>query len=115
MNEKFNFKQPEGRGSTNIGAPTGQVTSVLLPALLDMKAAKSLKELLTPHLSNPSAISLDASAVIRMSTACMQIIVAFVRTQRRATIPVRLDRPSLVFSQAATLLGVMTYLEEANP
>ena len=57
---------------------------VALPAELSIAAAAALHARLMPLVASPAQVVLDASAVLRVHTAPMQVLVAFCRTRAGA-------------------------------
>lgn len=82
-----------------------------LPADLDIEQAAALKALLTPHLAEPTPVTLDASDVARIHTAAMQLFCMFCSDRRSAGRETRWATPSPALRSAAALLGVTTLLQ----
>ncbi len=76
-----------------------------VPATLDLTAARDLRERLTAMLSG-KAIVLDMSAVERMSTPCMQVLLAAGRSADAAKVSFQIVDASDVFRAAVTDLGL---------
>lgn len=79
---------------------------VELPSALELRFSKSLKETLVEALAAAKPLRIDAAAVERISTACIQILIAFVEAARQAEISVTFCRPSASFSSALDNLGL---------
>ncbi len=77
-----------------------------LSPVLDLLAAVPLCEELRTHLGSEDLLELDGSAVERVSTACLQIIVTASITARSQGAALRLVTPSPVLSQAIADLGL---------
>lgn len=58
---------------------------ILLPEILDISAFEALKAQLQKAESQKSAVQLNASKVERLTTPCMQLILAFMRGEGKKT------------------------------
>jgi chemotaxis protein CheX len=85
-----------------------------LPPLLDLRAAKPLKESLSPFLVRGQPLAIDASAVTKMSTACAQVLVSFAIIAKKYAMPVSFHSASPIFTQALVLLGLSAFFEETR-
>ncbi len=84
---------------------------VVLEPILDLRAAGSLKSTLQQGLVRGQPLVIDASAVSRMSTACVQVFTAAVlETQKRGAALV-LRKSSNVFDAAFANLGLAAILD----
>jgi anti-anti-sigma regulatory factor len=81
-----------------------------LPSTLDLLAATPLREVLRAHLENGSAIVLDGSKVERVSTACLQVLLAAALVARRRGGSFHLNAPSPALFDAVTDLGLIPHL-----
>ncbi len=79
---------------------------ISLPAILDMRHARALKVSLDGIAQR--AVEIDGSNVARLSTGCIQVLVAFLRMRSQAGSPVIIRHPSPAFLQAFTDLGLDT-------
>lgn len=79
---------------------------VELPPALELRTAQSLKQALLEALARAGPLRIDAAAVVRVSTACVQILVAFVEAARQAGISVAFRHPSPPFLNALESLGL---------
>jgi anti-anti-sigma regulatory factor len=79
---------------------------IALPAILDMRNARALKVWLDGIA--PRAVEIDGSNVARLSTGCIQVLVAFLRLRSQAGSPVTIRHPSPAFLQAFNDLGLDT-------
>jgi len=77
---------------------------ITLPAILDMRHARPLKVSLDGI--SPRAVEIDGSNVARLSTGCIQVLVAFLRMRSQAGSPVTIRHPSPALLQAFTDLGL---------
>ena len=80
-------------------------TAVVLPADCRMAAAASLQERLLEVLESPS-VALDGSAVERMDTATLQVLVLFFRETRACGNTVSWLGASAILHEAASTLGL---------
>lgn len=87
-------------------------THFALHSLLDMKAARPLKEQLQAALKVGRPVVIDASLVERVSTACVQILSAFALTAAEAGTPVKLVLPSQSLRDAFESLGLGASLQQ---
>ena len=69
--------------SSDLATMTGPVT-ISLPSILDITAAAELKRNLLEALASGSSISINASAVQRVTTPCLQILAAAARSVAQA-------------------------------
>ncbi|MDP8998447.1 MAG: STAS domain-containing protein [Pseudomonadota bacterium] len=86
----------------------------LLPQL-DLRAAKPLKDQLMPLLGKSGHLYIEAGEVTKVSTACVQVLVAFVIAARNAAQPLSFSTKSPAFSQSFALLGLSEFIEEFHP
>lgn len=77
----------------------------ILPSVLDLTGAQSLRDTLVALLGNGSVL-LDASAVERMSTPCAQVLLAAARAADLAGSSFQLVSASDVFRAALADLGL---------
>ncbi|NJM55175.1 MAG: STAS domain-containing protein [Verrucomicrobiae bacterium] len=91
--------------TANSAAP-GEPIEFALPSILDMRQARALK--LSLDGVGARAVVLDGAAVTRLSTGCIQVLVAFVRTRSHVGLPVTLRHPSPAMLQAFADLGLDT-------
>jgi phospholipid transport system transporter-binding protein len=97
------------KSRTKVGlAPqaTASVTTVL-PANCTIRDIGILHDCLR---SAPPDSLLDGSAVQRIDTAGLQLLVAFSQERRMANLPVALQSASAAISDAASLMGLMSAL-----
>jgi chemotaxis protein CheX len=78
----------------------------LLPQILDLTQAKSLRDSLAAQLAG-HAVVLDAGAVERMSTPCAQVLLAAARAAGSADASFRIINASAVFRTALADLGLV--------
>jgi chemotaxis protein CheX len=85
-----------------------------LPPVLDMRAARQLKSNLRTVLASRGPCVIDAEAVDRVCTACIQILAAFFEAARRDGIAVVLLRPSQAFAESLDALGLSVVRKQWN-
>jgi chemotaxis protein CheX len=78
--------------------------SLVLPSILDLKAATPLVETLLPLRG--SDLLLDASNVERLGGQCLQVLVSAVATWQADGFPLEFAKPSDVFIEGLAVLGV---------
>ena len=92
-----------------------ETLSLSLDPVLDLRAAGPLKILFQQGLGRGLPLALDASAVGRVSTACVQVLTALVlETQKRGTALV-LKKSSPAFDAAFVNLGLADILKSIKP
>jgi chemotaxis protein CheX len=80
---------------------------ITLPAVADLVEAGPLKAQIEQHLVAGSGLQLDASAVQRISSPCLQVLVAGVTAFSKAGGPsLVIAEPSPAFLETATALGL---------
>jgi len=81
---------------------------VRLPAVLDLAAANDLRDSLQDVLNRDDAteIILKAAGVERVSTACVQVILATAAAAKAAAHRLEVEAPSEQLSDAFRLLGL---------
>jgi anti-anti-sigma regulatory factor len=84
--------------------------SLSLESVLDMRAVVALKDTLLLGLAQNRQLIIDASAVGRMSTACVQVLTAFIVETQKASIPLVFTKTSASFDAAFTNLGLADVL-----
>ena len=98
-------------GSGSLSAELAGVVKINLPASLDMKAARPLKKELQSVLDSGSACLIDALSVHRVSTGCIQVLVAFLAAMKTAGRTAKLMNPSEALMAACKDVGLPTILE----
>ena len=78
----------------------------LLPTSLDLLGAKSLCHQLQAKVVSAQPILLDGSRVERISTPCIQILIAALKSAEARGTPFRLSNPSNVLAEALVDLGL---------
>ncbi len=86
-----------------------------LEPVLDMRVATPLKDMLLQGLAQKRNLIIDASAVSRMSTACVQVLAAFILETQKTNTSLVISRMSPVFESAFTNLGLGGILEAVKP
>lgn len=90
----------------------GRPTPFPLPAILDPVAAAPLADGLRAALGAGSGLTIDASAVERLSTPAVQVLLAAARSCEQADRPFRIRRPTDAFAAALTDLGLAGRMAE---
>ncbi|MBF0335411.1 MAG: STAS domain-containing protein [Alphaproteobacteria bacterium] len=90
----------------------GKPTPFPLPAILDPVAAAPLADGLRAALGAGDGLTIDASAVERLSTPAAQVLLAAARSCEQADRPFRVRRPAAAFTAALTDLGLASSLKE---
>jgi chemotaxis protein CheX len=86
--------------------------SVVLPAVADLTEAGPLKQNLEKALASGTGLTVDASAVQRISSPCLQVLVAGVAAFAKAGgAALSISNPSEAFRETASVLGLMNALE----
>jgi anti-anti-sigma regulatory factor len=85
--------------------PTGK--SLVLPAILDLNGAMQLKQDLQEARASGEAISVDASQVQRLSSLCLQLLLA-AKYDSSPTVEMSFDAYSDSFREMVTGLGLGT-------
>jgi len=88
-------------------------TDLALAAILDLRAAKALKDMLAAGLSGPGPVRIDAGAVTRLSTAAIQVLAAFLAAMGRAKRRVTIVKPSPAFVAGFEILGLSSLIQPA--
>jgi anti-anti-sigma regulatory factor len=86
--------------------------SVVLPAVADLTEAGPLKLCFEQALASGSGLTVDASAVQRISSPCLQVliagVIAFAKAGGTALV---IENPSDEFRETVSVLGLMNALE----
>ena len=90
----------------------GNTAKIVLPEILDFSAAGSLKTALEGALSGGRSFKLDAKNVERLSTPCVQVLIAAERAMKAADVPFTLSKPSDAFIDTFNDLGVFSHLKQ---
>lgn len=81
-----------------------------LPAELDLGAAEPLRAALARAIDTGTALGIDGAAVERISTACLQVLLATARAAERGGLGFRILNPSQVLSDAVRDLALQDHL-----
>lgn len=84
------------------------VNTLTLPAVLDLKAAASLKADIQAHAGSP--LDLDVSKVERIGGLCLQVLLAAAEAWKAAGHPFRLVHPTDAARTDARLMGAQHLL-----
>jgi ABC-type transporter Mla MlaB component len=103
-------RKPVRRRSTRTAAAPRSALATDGPLVLEpectLAGAMQLRDALCARLPQPGAVLLDAAAVVRIDTAALQLLAAFVRDRRLAGGPVQWLGVSQELTDAARLLGM---------
>lgn len=86
-----------------------------LPADCGIAQAEALRDRLAPLRTMEAPVRLDASAVERISTACLQLLVALFRERAEAGYSSALQTPSAPLAEAVAWLGLSASLPIVAP
>ena len=93
-------------------AGEGGSDGVVLSAVADLSQAGPLKTRLEEALASGTGVTVDASAVQRISSPCLQVLVAGVTTFAKAGgAALVIKEPSEAFRETASVLGLLNALE----
>lgn len=85
---------------------------VILPAVADLMQAGPLKEQLLQSLNAGTSVTIDASCVQRLSSPCLQVLVAGKQSFAKAGgASLVIANPSDAFRETVSVLGLMDALE----
>lgn len=90
----------------------GKTSKIALPEILDFSAAESLKVALQKALDVGKPFTLYAENVTRLSTPCLQVLLAAERAMKAADQPFKLAKPSDAFIDTFNDLGVYSHLKQ---
>lgn len=96
-------------GSDN-PAPAAQAQTIVLNAVQNIQAVSQLHAQFLQALGRSNKIDIDASAVIRIDTATLQLLLILKQTAIKQQKEVSIDFPSDNFIEAAKLLGLSEVL-----
>ncbi len=85
---------------------------VTLPAVADLTQAGPLKEQLMQSFAAGASVTVDASSVQRLSSPCLQVLVAGKQSFAKAGgASLVIANPSVAFRETVSVLGLMDALE----
>ena len=85
---------------------------VTLPAVADLTYAGPLKEQLMQSFTAGTSVTIDASSVQRLSSPCLQVLVAGKQSFAKAGgASLVISKPSVAFRETVSVLGLMDALE----
>ncbi len=90
----------------------GKTAKIALPEVLDLSTAAPLKTALAAALEGDRPIVVDAGRVIRLSTPCLQVLIAAERAMKAADVAFTLANPSDAFVDTFNDLGVFSHLKQ---
>jgi len=85
--------------------------SVLLPAVVDLPQAAKLKAQLERGLARGKGVTIDGAAVRRISSPCLQVLLAGMDAFAKAGgPPMKIVSPSAAFLETVSVLGLQDAL-----
>lgn len=87
-----------------------RVTRVVLAPDLGIATVTELKDALAAALAKGAPVAVDASAVARVDTAALQLLMAFTRAMQDAGAALEWRAPSEAFARSAGRLGLLAAL-----
>lgn len=91
---------------------TDDGAEIELASVMDMRAAEPLKTTMLEALAAQRPLSIKADAVDRMSTPCIQVLIAAATAMQRTEMPFKLTGPSDAFIDAFNDLGLFPVLKQ---
>ncbi|MHC4447657.1 MAG: STAS domain-containing protein [Planctomycetota bacterium] len=85
-----------------------------LGSVLDIRAAEPLRDVLRRAISKGGPLALDAGSVDRMSTPCIQILIAAAAAVKEAETTFTIVGPSDTFIESFNELGLFPVLKQWN-
>lgn len=95
---------------STLEANEGSGASFVLPPVLDLPAAAPLKSRLLEALEKGNSLVIDAGAVQRITTPCLQVLASVAKTGEAGGTSVRFHNVPEAFAEAARLLGLSQVL-----
>jgi anti-anti-sigma regulatory factor len=95
--------------SSIAAARSHSMPSMVLPAILDMRAVRALKASLDDMFATPGSCQINGEAVARLSTGSIQVLAAFFNTMASAKRTVVLVRPSPALTEGFKSLGLSSF------
>ena len=93
------------------GTGNTSIDSVLLPAVVDLSQASELVAQLQRGLASGCEMTIDGSAVRRISSPCLEVLVAGMNAFAKTGGPsMRIVNPSAAFLETVTTLGLTDVL-----
>jgi chemotaxis protein CheX len=92
-----------------------ETLGVTLEPILDLRAAGPLKSILQQSLVRGQPLVIDASAVSRMSTACVQVFTAAILETQKSGAVLFIRKSSNTFDAAFANLGLAAILDTVKP
>ncbi len=90
----------------------GKTARIALPEILDFGTAEPLKAALEKALAGGRPLKLDAGKVERLSTPCLQVLIAAEQAMKSADIALTLAAPSDAFIDTFNDLGAFSHLKQ---
>jgi len=99
---------------TTPSAPRPRAGRLALARTCTLAEAQGLKTSLAGLLRNVNPVTIAVDAVERIDTASLQLLAAFARERRSASLEVRWSGQSAAFGEAVRLLGIEGLLAPAS-
>jgi len=94
-----------------VAAGASQITVLALPADCTARGAGNLKTSLVDRLETAACVGIDVTAVERVDTVCLQLLVAFARDRQKAGRDLEWQGRSAAFTEAVDVLGLASILD----
>ncbi|NVJ97629.1 MAG: STAS domain-containing protein [Alphaproteobacteria bacterium] len=85
---------------------------LVLTEILDISAGDPLKAEMCEQLAKKETLTVNASRVRKISTPCVQVLIAAGIEAERLGLAFHITRPSSVFSDSFQNLGLSEYLDQ---
>jgi len=89
---------------------TDDATQLKLAATMDLRAAEPLLHSMQEAMGQGGKLVVDAAAVDRLSTPCVQVLITALQHMEQNTMPFVIKSPSEAFVSAFDDLGLFSYL-----
>lgn len=90
----------------------GDGSQITLPSVLDLRAAEPLKTVFEEAIAGGRPLTVDAEAVDRLSTPCIQVLIAAEAGMKATKQPFKLAKPSDAFIENFNDLGIYSLLSK---
>lgn len=89
-----------------------QQSHLALEEHCDISHAENLHQQLKDHVVKAQALTVDASEVSRLTTPCVQLLLAALASQKKSGHQMSVTNPSEAFTEAFILMGLQNQLSE---
>ena len=89
---------------------TADSQTIVLDEILDISKAAQFRSELSAYLDVQGPLTIEAENVVRIDTACLQVLTAFIKDALAREIEVKWHCPSEAICSAAGLLGLAEVL-----